>query len=108
MKHIILFTILTFAASQTIAMHTENNTPNIPFELLKEQIHEIARLQKLVESYRINCTRLAQIVSDQKSTLTKQEAELKQKDMAIAAYQKYNQSVQRSLESMCKTYHCGH
>jgi hypothetical protein len=102
MKHIILFSILSFATSQTIAMHTENSTPNIPLEFVHAQTNEIARLQKLVETYRINCTRLAQVVSDQKSALAKQEAELKQKDSAIAAYQKYNQSVQCSLESMSK------
>lgn len=103
MKHSILFTILTFATSQTIAMHSESSTPSIPLELLHAQTNEIARLQKLVETYRTNSTRLAQIVSDQKSALAKQETELKQKDIAIDAYKKYTQSVQCSLESMSKT-----
>jgi septal ring factor EnvC (AmiA/AmiB activator) len=101
MKQIILFSMLTLATPQEIAME---QTPDISFELLKEQTNEIARLQKLVETYRINCTRLAQVVSDQKSSLAKLEQELKQKDMAIAEYKKYNQNVQGSLESLGKVY----
>lgn len=106
MKHNILFTILTFATSQTIAMHSQSSIPNIPLELLHAQTNEISRLQKLVETYRINSLRLAQNLSEQKVTIVKLETELKQKELAIAAYQKYTQIVQCSLESIRKTYHC--